>query len=122
MSLILLTSCFTTPLDLAFPLNVENYVWYWAMCLSLDIMFLIDVLINCVSAFETEDFEIIDDRKTIFTTYATSWMSIDIMAIIPFDHMFDVGAGNGLIRVARIGKLYKLVKITRLVRLLKIVK
>ena len=49
-------------------------------------------------------------------------MVIDIVAIIPFDHMFNVGGGNGLIRVARIGKLYKLVKITRLVRLLKIIK
>ena len=47
---------------------------------------------------------------------------MDIVSIIPFDAIFDIGSFNRLARVARIGKLYKLIRMTRMVRMLKIAK
>ena len=88
----------------------------------MDIIFLIDIIVNFNSAIETNDYQIIDDRKTITKIYVKGWFMIDIVAILPFDKFLSAGNVNGLVRVARIGKLYKLVKITRLVRLFKVIK
>jgi hypothetical protein len=52
----------------------------------------------------------------------TSWLIFDIIAVIPFDSIFDSGSVNKLIRFTRIGKVYKLVRLTKLVRLIKVLK
>ena len=96
-------------------------MWYIYLTQIVDIFFAIDIFVNMISAIQTEDFEIIDDRKEIVINYLQGWFLIDLFAILPFDEMMKL-QGNGLIRFTRIGKLYKLVKITRLVRLLKVAK
>ena len=88
----------------------------------IDIMFLIDIFINFISAYENEFYIIVDDKKEICCNYLKGWFSIDILAIFPFELILENSKGNNLIRVARIGKLYKLVKITRLIRLIKVIK
>jgi hypothetical protein len=54
--------------------------------------------------------------------YASSWLLVDVISIIPFDAIFLVDRYNGVTRIARIGKLYKIIRMTRMVRMLKIVK
>jgi hypothetical protein len=48
-------------------------------------MFLIDIIIIFFSAIQTEDMEIIHDRKYITKEYLTGWFVIDVIAIFPFD-------------------------------------
>ena len=43
-----------------------------------------------VSAYETEDFEIIDDRKEVVINYLQGWFIVDLFAILPFDEMMQM--------------------------------
>ena len=51
----------------------------------IDIMFLIDIFIIFFSAIQTEELEIIHDRKEIAVSYLTGWFTIDLIAILPFE-------------------------------------
>ena len=123
VSTILLMSCLITPFDLAFPHISDEYFGYYCFTLSLDCMFLIDIIINFLSATQDDTFVMVDKRSEIFINYIKGWFIIDVVAILPFEAMFATTSNaNSLIRIARIGKLYKLIKIFRLLRLVKLVK
>jgi hypothetical protein len=83
ISLILLISCFTAPIDIAFPdIETPSYLIF-ANC--IDYMFMIDICINFLSAYENDQFKIVDDKKEICCNYLKGWFSIDILAIMPFE-------------------------------------
>ena len=99
----------------------------------IDFLFFLDITVNFNSAYYNDLNEIEDDRKMIALSYIKSWFFIDLLAIIPFEHITKVdvsdtseGSGgdnyNQFVRITRVSKLYKLVKITRLIRLIKIAK
>jgi hypothetical protein len=121
ISLILIISVFTAPLDIAFPDLTTEYRNYLIFINVVDIIFLIDIFINFISAYQDENYQIIDDRKMIAKEYIRSWFFIDVLAILPFDLLIRSDY-NQLVRFTRIGKIYKLIKITRLIRLVKILK
>ena len=74
------------------------------------------------SAFLNDDYAIVDDRKNIAKTYLQGWFLFDVIAIIPFDTIFQYTSYNKFARIVRVGRLYKLVKLTKLFRFLKILK
>ena len=47
---------------------------------------------------------------------------LDLIAIVPFDTIFESGNVNKLARFSRIGKVYKLVRMSKLARLIKVFK
>lgn len=134
ISIILLLTCFITPINLAFADELEKIEWYMTINNTIDILFFVDILVIFNSAYQNEMYEMIDDRKVIAKNYISGWFFIDIMSVLPFTLILDwfttqemlladeEGNGadvNGFARIARISKLYKLVKITRLFRLFK---
>jgi hypothetical protein len=62
ISVVLLVSVFTTPLDLAFPSILDTDLHYFRFTVFIDIMFLIDIFINFVSVIQSENFALIDNR------------------------------------------------------------
>lgn len=122
MTVVLLTTCITTPLDIAFNMEIPTSVFDNPFAFSIDCMFLLDILIIFNTAFYTDEMDIIEDRKKIAVFYLKGWFLIDLIAIVPFDTILNASKFNSLSRVARIGRLYKLVKLTRLLRILKILK
>lgn len=122
ISLVLLISTFTTPIDLAFSRMSEENPGFSTFNYTLDFFFLLDIIVMFNSAIQDEYFNIIDDRKDIAIDYMKCWFFIDIIAIIPLDLLITTNDLNSLIRITRAGKLYKLIKVTRLVRLLKVIK
>jgi len=63
ISIILLISCFTTPISLAFPdLESEN-ISYRNFSISIDLIFLMEIMINFRYAFEDDTYQIIDEPK-----------------------------------------------------------
>ena len=122
MTIILLTTCFKSPYDIAF--NNDPSIWNKFIDYAIDILFLIDIIVIFNTAFYDENFETVENRKQIFIAYFSSWFFIDLISCIPFDDVFvNVdNSYNTLTRIARVGRLYKLVKLTRLFRLLKIIR
>ena len=130
ISLILVFTCVMTPVDMAFD-DVGSH-WDWILRV-IDCLFFIDCIIIFNSAFYDEDFRIIENYKSIASSYIQSWFFVDILAIIPFDIIMmstvssdDSGDNsaslNKIVRVVRIGRMYKLIKLTKLLRMLKVVK
>ena len=60
MSIVLIISVITTPIDLAFPYYSENIDGYSNFLYVIDILFLIDIFITFFTAYENELLEIED--------------------------------------------------------------
>ena len=121
ITLILLISCLITPWRIAFGELEEPMGWFIANVV-VDSLFGIDILVIFNSAYYDDEYLIIDDHKAIASSYIKGWLLLDILAIIPFDLLFQSDNYQELARFARIGRMYKIIKMTRLLRILKIVK
>ena len=86
----------------------------------VDFFFFIDIIYNFNTWYEDEDLNEVLDRKLITKRYIKGWFMIDVVSILPFDILLDMGPLNKIARVARIGKVFRIVKLTKLLRLLKI--
>jgi hypothetical protein len=106
--------------------------WFWVE-LSIDILFFIDVLINCNSAYLDNEGVLVTDRKRILYNYAKGWLVLDIVACFPFSFVDSSGndqsssssGGNSgsyknFLRLMRLPRLYRLFRITRIIKLLKL--
>lgn len=121
MTVILLITCILTPLEIAFAVETDSILDN-PLSFAIDLLFAMDICLIFNTAYYTEDFDLIEDRKKISCSYLKGWFMIDFLAIVPFDLIIRSSQYNGLARIARIGKLQKLFKLTRLLRVLKIVK
>ena len=131
ISIILLLTCFMTPINLAFGDEVDKIEWYSDFNMIIDLLFFADIIVNFNSAYQDDLLQMVDDRKVIAMKYLTGWFFIDLVAILPFNQLIDLitlndnfdssstSNQNEFIRITRISKLYKLIKITRLFRLFK---
>ena len=124
MTFVLIFSCLTTPLLLAFipkAESVNEQVWF-IINLIIDVLFGIDICLTFNTAIYNNNFQIIQNRKQIAMIYLKGWFTIDTLAIVPFEQILSATNVNGLVRFARIGRMYKLVKLTRLLRFLKLMR
>ena len=122
MTVVLLTSCVITPIDIAFAGDSDMSPLANPTNLFIDLMFLIDIFVSFNAAYYDEEMALIVDRKKISHNYLTGWFAIDVLAIMPFDVILNVSNFNQLARVMRIGRLYKLVKLSRVLRMVKVYK
>ena len=83
-------------------------------------MFLVDLIINFLSAYEDEDKKIIDDPKKIAYEYLVGWFTIDLIAVAPINYIItddDNNSGsnyNKLLRLLRLPRLYRLLRLLKL--------
>jgi len=97
--------------------------------LLLDLLFIIDLFINFMSALEISDEEVDVRFKSIAVSYMKGWFFLDIIACIPFQLIELMlpeeqasGGYNKLLRLARLPRLYRLLRILRLFKMTKIFK
>jgi hypothetical protein len=125
ITIVLIFTCMVTPYRIAF-VEVDDDMWS-AINVIIDIMFLIDMILSFISAYYTDEFELIEDRGQIAWSYGKSWFVIDVLAIFPFEKMQgtssgtnDLTASNDMVRLVKLGRLYKVLRLIKLVRLLKL--
>lgn len=98
--------------------------WY-VLDLVADFIFLIDVFVNCFSAFYDDDGKLVTNNKKIFMIYFRGWFFGDLIASFPVS-LFENAPRkintkvstnfNQVLRLFRLPRLYVLVKITKLSR------
>lgn len=120
ITIALLFSCIITPVQVAL-YDELSFTWT-SINYTIDGLFLIDIVVIFNSAVYNEDFEVVKDRRLIFTNYIWGWFLIDLVAIIPFDLIFGGGTATNLLRYARIGRITKMLKMIKLLRLMKLQK
>lgn len=117
---VLLFSCLVTPVQIALLDSVDgaqevmNYV--------IDSLFLIDILLIFNTALQDDDYAIIQDRALICKDYLQGWFIIDVVAILPLEHMIGGGEATNLVRYTRIGRITKILRLVKLLRLIKLQK
>ena len=120
IALLIFVTCGFTPFFLAFPDKYDYPVFVFDN--TMNAFFFVDIIMNFFTAYYDEDFEIVDDLKSIFKSYIFGWLLVDLVSVIPFDQLTSIDGFNRIARISRIGKLYKVIKIAKLMRLLKSVK
>ena len=121
VTIVLIFTCMVTPYRIAF-VEEDNNLWEF-LNLFIDFLFLIDMILCFLTAYYTDEFELIEDRSVIAKNYLTSWFPIDFLAIFPFERVQGqdaVGGANDMARLAKLGRLYKVLRLIKLVRLLKL--
>ena len=89
MALVLLFSLIITPLEIAFGNGMnEKMSTLLIFDYVTDIMFFADIIVIFNTAYLTEDYYIIEDRKLIAFAYLQSWFTIDLLSCVPFDLFF----------------------------------
>lgn len=79
----------------------------------IDAIFLLDVALNCLTAYTEEDGTVQTDHRAILRRYARSWLLVDLVSAVPAS--FDAGSPH----VNRLLLALKFVKILRLVRFVR---
>lgn len=125
ITLLLLITCMITPYRLAFS-GTDPPFWL-VVNMIVDLMFAIDIILSFLTAYYTDEYELVDNRCAIAKSYLMSWFIIDFVAIIPFENIIQGNSEesssanvNDMIRLARLGRLYKILRLMRLFRFLKL--
>lgn len=87
---------------------------------AMDVMFMLDVLLNFVSAFEEDNVVVVDHRR-IAAHYLRTWFALDLVASIPFTLLDpNMGIYNRQLRLLRTWKLFRLMRLARLFRVARL--
>jgi len=119
ITLLLIYTATVTPYRVAL-VDKEEEAWT-ALDYAIDVVFGIDVCLNCVLCYYDDESSLVSSKRRILLHYLRTWMLPDIVASLPFDLIMSSNYNN-LIRILRLPRVYKLVKLTKLFRILKVVK
>ncbi len=112
---------------LSFNVPAEGFWLYFEV--SIDVFFGIDILLNLHTAFYNESGDLIGiktsgknagkaDFKKLYWNYATGWMAIDVLSVLPIELILRILNPTG----ERTGEQLKVLKAIRLIRLLKLLR
>lgn len=80
---------------------------------------MIDVFVNCISAYYISEDRVEVSNKAIFLRYLKSWMIFDLSASIPFQLISSSASWKSLLRFGRLARLWRLVRIAKIFRVLE---
>ncbi|XP_068612322.1 potassium voltage-gated channel subfamily H member 8 [Brachionichthys hirsutus] len=80
----------------------------------VEILFIIDIVLNFRTTYVSTSGQVVYDPRSICIHYVTSWLSVDLIAALPFDllYAFNISVNFGV-------HLLKTVRLLRLLRLLQ---
>jgi hypothetical protein len=126
VAILLIYTATIMPFALAF-IESQPYDAWFVFDLMIDILFFIDVLVNCNTAYYNSEGKLISSRIRIFCNYLRTWLIIDLIACFPFGYFEDDESKsdqsssnyNNIIRFARLPRLYRLLRISRVFKAFK---
>ena len=110
-----------TPYEIAFGATSMGHVntgpgFEDTMDIIFDIIFLIDVILTFKVAIVTEDYLVIDDKKTIANLYLKGWFTIDVISCIPFGEVGKIFLTKKESTKIQLIKLIKLLRISKFIK------
>lgn len=120
MIFILLYTAIVMPYRIAFTENEFFDFWFFLENI-LNLLFFIDFLLNCLTAFYDSSNTLVTHLPTIIFQYLKGWFFIDLCGCIPLDLILkDNGHNyNNLLRLLRLPRLYRLCKLSKIFKYLK---
>ncbi|OMJ81572.1 hypothetical protein SteCoe_4003 [Stentor coeruleus] len=121
MVILLLYTATIMPYRIAFIEGTVYDSWWW-LDNTLNLLFFIDFLVNCISAYYDELDNLIYNHKKILLNYMKGWMLIDLIGCIPMDFFMESTSSSGynnLLRLFRLPRLYRLLRISKIFKLMQ---
>ncbi|OMJ83599.1 hypothetical protein SteCoe_15451 [Stentor coeruleus] len=121
MIILLIYTATIMPYRIAFIVGTD-YDFWWLLDNILNILFFMDFLVNCLSAYYDDCNKLIYSYKKILLNYLRGWMIIDLIGCIPLDLFLEstsTGGYNNLLRLFRLPRLYRLVRISKILKLIQ---
>ena len=113
------------PLRSCFMFDAEIYSAMWVVDTIVDLYFILDLFLNCITAFD--DFGIRETRhKQIILHYLKTWFVFDLLACLPVQYIAmaienqdtDKGSNLNIVKAIRLIRLSKMLRLTRIKRIL----
>lgn len=95
---------------------IEHDTFGWQVLdFVVDFIFILDVLVNCISAVFIDD-ELVTDLKQIVLNYSKTWMLLDIISGIPFNIILASSSWGSLTKLIKLPRLYRCLKIAKILQ------
>ena len=132
--LLLIATMIIVPIGITFFMDEQDTEIGWIVFnLTLDIWFMVDIVINFRTGIVREyaETDVILDPIEIRNQYLISWFIIDVISTLPLDYILlaihendntadaKIARASGLFKLFRIGKLLSLLRLLRLSRLIR---
>lgn len=106
--------------------NIEDWLFVFILDRCIDFIFLVDIVINFRSAWETEEGVETYHYKEAAWQYCTTWFLLDLISAMPLDFLDLLLDANGedasQLRALKLLRLFRLIKIAKVIRASRIVK
>ena len=118
LALGLLYTAAVLPFVMAFIETKEFDSWFY-ISLILDLLFMMDFVVNCSTAYYNNESILVTSRKEILKNYLKGWLIFDMLASVPFtliEISNDSSQQNSksLIRIIKLPRIYRLLRISKL--------
>eukprot|EP00930_Biecheleria_cincta_P019961 TRINITY_DN15106_c0_g1_i1.p1 TRINITY_DN15106_c0_g1~~TRINITY_DN15106_c0_g1_i1.p1 ORF type:complete len:718 (+),score=91.72 TRINITY_DN15106_c0_g1_i1:123-2276(+) len=112
-----------TSVEVGFDLQPrEGYGFHYLLAVSIDVFFLIDILLNFNTACYTENGFLLFERRQVVCHYLKTWFPIDLLASFPYRLVLDSASGASgpkMLRLLRVTKVFRLFAALRMLKLHK---
>ncbi|KAM7341583.1 eag-like K[+] channel isoform 2-T3 [Cochliomyia hominivorax] len=82
----------------------------------VEALFIVDILLNFRTTFVSNKGEVVSDSKLIAINYLKGWFIVDLLAALPFDHLYASDLYNGEESHIHLVKLTRLLRLARLLQ------
>jgi Ion transport protein/Cyclic nucleotide-binding domain len=122
LACLLLYTAILMPYLMAFTDEVIWDAWFY-ISLIIDILFLVDFVLNCFTAYYDNESVLIVSHKQIFTNYLKGWFLFDLVACFPFDilEIFESSSSHSsksFLRIVKVPRVYRLLRVSKLFKLI----
>lgn len=112
----------TVPYRIAFEENAASQAWVFTD-ISIDFLFIIDVVLNFLTAYEDENGVLVVEKTKIAKVYLKSWLIPDLLSSIPLSlvsEFTNMDVSNlKFVKLSRLPRLYRLLRLIKLLRFYK---
>ncbi|KAJ1452073.1 hypothetical protein M885DRAFT_528116 [Pelagophyceae sp. CCMP2097] len=117
--LLILFSVITVTYGIGFSISDAHVSEAWnAVNIATDLLFGLDLLVACNTAYFDDKRILVHNRKDIFDRYSRGWLSVDFLSTFPFDRIGD----SGMLRSLKLLKALRLARIAKIARMAKFAK
>ena len=134
---VLLVTAVVVPLRVGFSaLDDKDPKFWFAFDVVSDTYFMVDIVINCRTAYVNDEHKIEADQKKVFVHYLKTWFLIDFLACLPINYILYLtgtldlpwlanqgppgradSGGADSIKVLKVLRLFRLTKMLRVLKL-----
>uniref|UniRef100_A0A182YBZ7 Uncharacterized protein n=1 Tax=Anopheles stephensi TaxID=30069 RepID=A0A182YBZ7_ANOST len=82
----------------------------------VEALFIVDILVNFRTTYVSRKGEVVSDSKSIALNYLRSWFIVDLLAALPFDHLYASNVISGEESHIHLVKLTRLLRLARLLQ------